>query len=236
MSDSEGKEAGPLSPYDSMFRTQSALSDVALVVEGKALHVNTCVLSHLSPVFLKMFVGEWKGKTEVPIADKKYDDFVELLLCVYPPFCKPISMETLDAVLPLADEYGIESLKLRCEEFVLARFNHRVKELNNPPNKELVHFLYLADKYKLNTLLEACIEKVKHRSYDGEHGVKMFNEFGLVSLEVKYRVTSERMTLLEAPLRSCLSTRGHQVISNYSFDFRKVHEYFIFDPKVAQLK
>ncbi|XP_071091058.1 speckle-type POZ protein-like [Haliotis cracherodii] len=234
MSDSEVKEAGPLGPDVSMFRTESALSDVALFVEGKTLHASRCVLCLMSPVFLKMFEGEWKGKTVVPIADKKYEDFVELLLCVYPPFCKPISMETLDAVLPLADEYGIEPLKLRCEEFVLARFHHRDKELNNPPNKELVHFLYLADKYKLNTLLEACIEKVKHRSYDGKHGVKMFNEFGLLSLQVKYRITSERMTLLEAPLRIYLSEQKNT--GTYNYYLREVCAHFIFDPRVAQLK
>ncbi|XP_046570611.1 BTB and MATH domain-containing protein 36-like [Haliotis rubra] len=191
------KKEGTPGPDDSAFRTQSELSDVVIVVEGRPLHVNRSVLSLISPVFLKMFNGEWKGKAEVPLADKKYDHFVELLLCVYPPHGKLISMETLDVVLPLADEYGIESLKLRCEAFVLARFQHRITKFNNPPTKELVHFLYLADKYKLKTLLEESVEKVILRPYDGKGGVKMLNEFGLLSVEVKYRITSERLCLLE---------------------------------------
>ncbi|XP_046570612.1 BTB and MATH domain-containing protein 36-like [Haliotis rubra] len=196
MATSKTKKEGTPGPDDSAFRTQSELSDVVIVVEGRPLHVNRSVLSHISPVFLKMFNGEWKGKAEVPLADKKYDHFVELLLCAYPPQCKLISMETLDVVLPLADEYGIESIKLRCEEFVLARLQHRDMEVNNPPTKELVHFLYLADKYKLKKLLEETVEKVIHRSYNGKDCVKMLNEFGLLSVEVKFRVTSERLCLI----------------------------------------
>lgn len=83
----------------------------------------------------------------------------------------------------------------KAEGFVLTR---------NPPSIELVHFFYLVDKYKLNRLLKENIEKVKHRTQEWEHGVKMLPEFGLISAEVKYRVISARMTLLEVPLRDIL--------------------------------
>ncbi|XP_067657305.1 speckle-type POZ protein B-like [Haliotis asinina] len=225
-SDAKKKKGTTQGLDDSAFRTPSELSDVVLVVEGRPLHVNRSVLSLISPVFLKMFNGEWKGKTEVPLADKTYDHFVELLLCAYPPQSKLISMETLDVILPLADEYGIESIKLRCEEFVLARLQHRDKKFNTPPNKELVHFLYLADKFKLNSLLEESVEKVIHRSYDGKDGVKKLNEFGLLSPGLKYRITSERLSLLETPLREHFS-RGM-----IDFYLRPAMAHFIFDPKV----
>ncbi|XP_048239083.1 BTB and MATH domain-containing protein 38-like, partial [Haliotis rufescens] len=115
------KEEVPATPglAHSLFPSHIALTNVALVVDGKKLHASEALLCLTSPAFLKMFEGDFKDKTEVPIADDTYADFVEFLLCVPPFNCKPVQRETLDVVLALADEYEVESLKQRCEQFVL---------------------------------------------------------------------------------------------------------------------
>ncbi|XP_046564497.1 BTB and MATH domain-containing protein 38-like [Haliotis rubra] len=142
-----------------------------------------------------MFEGDFKNKTEVPIADKKYADFVEFLLCIHPSTCKPVQRETLDIVLPLADEYEVESLMQRCEQFVLNLFQLKDAQRSDPSNVELVHFLYLSDKYKLGALLDACVIKAKYRTY--ENGIKTLREFNLLSADTKFRVLSGRTSLLE---------------------------------------
>ncbi|XP_071090207.1 BTB and MATH domain-containing protein 38-like [Haliotis cracherodii] len=200
------KEEEPATPGldDSMFSTPSSLTDVALVVDGKKLHMSKALLCLASPAFLKMFEGDFKDKTEVPIADKKYADFVEFLLCVHPSTGKPVQRETLDVVLALADEYEVESLKQRCEQFVLTRFLLKDEQQNNPANEELVHFTYLADKYKLKTLLDKCVVRLKYRTYDGDHGVNRLPEFQLLSPDTKVRVMSERLRLMEKPVAEIL--------------------------------
>ncbi|XP_046543348.1 BTB and MATH domain-containing protein 38-like [Haliotis rubra] len=192
-------EASP-APDDSMFSTPSSLTDVVLVVEGKKLHVSQALLCLASPAFLKMFEGDFKNKTEVPIADKKYADFVEFLLCIHPSTCKPVQRETLDIVLPLADEYEVESLKQRCEQFVLNMFQLKDAQRSDPSNVEVVHFLYLSDKYKLNALLDACVIKAKYRTY--ENGIKTLREFNLLSVDTRFRVLSGRTSLFEETLKA----------------------------------
>ncbi|XP_046570610.1 BTB and MATH domain-containing protein 38-like [Haliotis rubra] len=197
---SEEKKPATTAPDYSMFSTPSSLTDVVLVVEGKKLHVSQALLCLASPAFLKMFEGDFKNKTEVPIADKKYADFVEFLLCIHPSTCKPVQRETLDIVLPLADEYEVESLMQRCEQFVLNLFQLKDAQRSDPSNVELVHFLYLSDKYKLSALLDACVIKAKYRTYEGEHGIKTLREFNLLSADTKFRVLSGRTSLLEVTL------------------------------------
>ncbi|XP_067657152.1 BTB and MATH domain-containing protein 38-like [Haliotis asinina] len=191
-------------PDDSLFSTPSSMSDVVLVVDGKKLHMSRVVLCLASPVFMKMFEGDFKNKTEVPIAEKKYADFVEFLLCIHPSTCKPVQRKTLDIVLSLADEYEVESLKERCEQFVLTMFLLKDNEQNNPANEELVHFSYLADKYKLTSLLDECLEKLKYRTYDGIHGVNKLPEFQRLTPDTKLRLVSERLILMEIPVVNML--------------------------------
>lgn len=61
-------------------------SDMALVVEGRKLHVNKAYLMMHSPVFHRMFTSNFKEKTlmEVPLPGKKYSEVSELLKQIYP--------------------------------------------------------------------------------------------------------------------------------------------------------
>ncbi|XP_071099085.1 BTB and MATH domain-containing protein 36-like [Haliotis cracherodii] len=157
----------------SVFDKPTAKSDVAIVVEGSHLYVNKAILSTASDVFDRMLNGDFKEQqqTEIPLPGKSRDDIVDMLLCIYPSDLRPISMETVDKLLELADEYQIVGLKRRCEEFLLSLC--KIDRLYGVEKyKDMVHFLYLADKYELETLLEIATEKLSDASINhrGLHG------------------------------------------------------------------
>ena len=74
------------------FTVKDEMSSVTLIVEGQKLYVHREILAAWSPVFKSMFVRDFKEKNmqEVELPEKKLDNFVELLHCMYPPI-KPIS-------------------------------------------------------------------------------------------------------------------------------------------------
>ena len=74
------------------FTLEDELSSLTLVVESQQLHVHKEVLAAWSPVFKSMFTRDFKEKEqkEIELPDKKVDEFVELLHCMYPPI-KPIT-------------------------------------------------------------------------------------------------------------------------------------------------
>ena len=78
------------------FTVPDEMSSVTLIIEGQKLYVHREVLAAWSPVFKSMFTRNFKEKsaTEVELPNKKVDDFVELLHCMYPPI-KSISGELL---------------------------------------------------------------------------------------------------------------------------------------------
>jgi len=69
------------------FLVEDELSSVTLLVEGQRLYVHREVLAQWSPVFRAMFIGMFKEKDmkEVELPEKKVEDFIELLHCMYPP-------------------------------------------------------------------------------------------------------------------------------------------------------
>ncbi|XP_071098056.1 BTB and MATH domain-containing protein 36-like [Haliotis cracherodii] len=142
----------------SVFDEPSDKSDVVLVAEGRHLHVNKTILASASNVFDKMFNGDFKEKQggEILLPEKSYDDIVDLLLCIYPSELRPVTEDTVDRLLELADEYQMDGLKRCCEEFLLDRCDrYKLKvEAYRISRDDIVHFLYLADKYGLDNLLE----------------------------------------------------------------------------------
>lgn len=68
------------------FTTPTELSDVILKVEGKDLYFNKAYLATWSPVFRRMFFGEFKEKNadQLALPDKKFTEVQELLRCICP--------------------------------------------------------------------------------------------------------------------------------------------------------
>ena len=76
------------------FTVEDEMSSVTLVIEDQHLYVHKEVLAAWSPVFRSMFTRNFKEKEqrEIELPDKKVDEFIELLHCMYPPI-KPITGE-----------------------------------------------------------------------------------------------------------------------------------------------
>ncbi len=74
------------------FTSMDEMSSVTLIIEDHKLYVHREVLAAWSPVFKSMFIRDFKEKEqkEITLPDKKVDDFVELLHCMYPPI-KPVT-------------------------------------------------------------------------------------------------------------------------------------------------
>jgi len=62
-------------------------SDVAFRIEGRLLYSNKGLLSSYSPVFNRLFNGEFKegqsSATEILLPEKKFDDIQELFRCLH---------------------------------------------------------------------------------------------------------------------------------------------------------
>ena len=76
------------------FTVEDEMSSVTLIIEDQRLYVHKEVLAAWSPVFRSMFTRNFKEKEqrEIELPDKKVDEFIELLHCMYPPI-KPVSGE-----------------------------------------------------------------------------------------------------------------------------------------------
>ena len=68
-------------------------SDLRIMVDGKSLYVSRIMLSIISPVLKSLLATRSRDHTilEIPLPDKKYDDVLEFLKCVYPDILKPVS-------------------------------------------------------------------------------------------------------------------------------------------------
>jgi len=75
---------------EKMFVTPWKGSDGVLVVEDKEIHIHTTVLSLASPVFEKMFNGDFEEALtkRVVLKDKEYDLIEHMLRIIYPVQCR----------------------------------------------------------------------------------------------------------------------------------------------------
>lgn len=156
-----------------------ASSDVIFVVEEQMFHVHRWVLSRCSLVFDKMFSSNFleKTKSEIALPGKKHVEFQELILMVYSLGERPIVIETCFYLLKLADEYQIEVLLEKCEDFLVAasgsicagRLNIREyftdflpqQMQSNPEKEQVLILIILAQEYKLERLITDCIHKAR---------------------------------------------------------------------------
>lgn len=135
------------------FTSPDEMSSVTFIIEEHKLYVHREILAAWSPVFKSMFVRDFKEREmkEIELPEKRVDDFVELLHCIYPPI-KPVSDSNVYCLLPLAEEYQIAEVKRRCEDFLLTK--HGSMEL-----------LITAQGYGLKTLLMKCIEYARTKTF-----------------------------------------------------------------------
>lgn len=92
-----------------------ALSDVTLYCDDGELRAHSHVLGR-SPVFLDMMTLDMKEKhtREVHLHGKSYDELRELLDMLYGQ-AGPPNADNAERIVALADEYGLDYLKIQCE-------------------------------------------------------------------------------------------------------------------------
>ncbi|XP_062601679.1 uncharacterized protein LOC134263362, partial [Saccostrea cucullata] len=103
------------------FPEEPGITDVALVVEGKKMYTAKSILSLASPVFKAMFSSDFKKKnaTEIELPGKKYKDMEYFLMCLSPNKCLDFNDIIIEKLLPLAQEYQVDSIINKCEKWLL---------------------------------------------------------------------------------------------------------------------
>ena len=137
-------------------------SDVVLVAEDQRFHVHRNILALWSPVFEKMFTSEFqeKSKDEIPLPEKKASEINELLLLIYPNVTgKPwvtITQNNCHFLAKFAQEYQIDSIFRKCEEFLVNKM--LTKEEN------IINELIFAQTYKLEKLVLTSVGEASNLS------------------------------------------------------------------------
>lgn len=135
-------------------------SDVVLVVEGQKFHVHRSTLAIWSPVFETMFTSEFQEKNlyEIPLPGKKASEIKELLLIIYPTKSgkawKTITNENCYFLVKLANEYQMEDIFKRCEDFL-------VEKVTRMSGNSFLDDLTLAKTFKLEKLFTTIVNKAR---------------------------------------------------------------------------
>jgi hypothetical protein len=133
------------SPYDYFTDSTNTLnvkSDVILIVGKVKFYCHRLLLSLVSPVFTRMFDGEFKEHhaREIILEGKTSESILELLKYIYPQFHGQINNDNIEDFLLLADEYMIEHLKQPCKD-VLIRQLQSFKFVSLPTQQKLEQVL-----------------------------------------------------------------------------------------------
>jgi hypothetical protein len=113
-----------LSPLDYFTDSSNIInikSDVVLIIGKVKFYCHRLLLSLVSPVFTRMFDGEFKehNEREIILQGKTSESILELLKYIYPQFNGQITNDNIEDFLQLADEYMIDHLKQPCKDVLL---------------------------------------------------------------------------------------------------------------------
>ena len=132
-------------------------SDVVLVVEDQKFHVHRSTLAYWSPVFEKMFISDFKEKSndEIPLPGKKASKIKHLLHVMYPSLEeKPVTNWNCYFLFELAHEYQIESIAQKCEALMVSMVKQRTEN-------DVLAMLIYGQKYQLKSLVSTCIYEAR---------------------------------------------------------------------------
>lgn len=130
------------------FEVQDDMTDVTFLVEKKRLHFNKTILALCSPVFMKMFFSDFKEKkdAQIPLPDKKYSDIVTFLEQMHPCYSiKPISDDVLERLLELSDEYQVDHIHKKCQQYISTQIDLR----GRLPTDQVLFYLLMCEKYNI---------------------------------------------------------------------------------------
>uniref|UniRef100_A0A915E4U3 BTB domain-containing protein n=1 Tax=Ditylenchus dipsaci TaxID=166011 RepID=A0A915E4U3_9BILA len=182
------------------------LSNCVLEINGKLIFVDKDLLSECSPVFRAMFTSSFAetNQEKIKVEGVEYEEMLEMLDHIYQPvphnfdeqveYCQhygnqhitktpthdptdygQITESNVECLLKLADYYDLEELSLKCENWMLEYDN---TEYSDP--QLLVKRLYLAEKYRIEFLMEMCLKQVDTSVLKE---LKTYETYDLLSLE-----------------------------------------------------
>ena len=147
--------AANVNPND--FLAPWKFSDVVLVVEDQKFHVHRSTLAYWSPVFEKMFLSDFKEKSndEIPLPGKNASEIKHLLHMMYPSLeVKPFTKSNCYFLFELAHEYQIESIAQKCEALMVSMVKQRTED-------DVLAMLIYGQKYQLKSLISTCISEAR---------------------------------------------------------------------------
>lgn len=150
----------PLEYFTDSTNTINTKSDVILKVANQNFYCHRLLLSLVSPVFSRMFDGQFKehDQREIVLEGKSSESILELLKYIYPQFNGQINNENIEDFLQLADEYMIEHLKQPCKEVLLKQLD--VFEFVALPTQQKLEQVGLIRMNKSHCVLLLAIIKI----------------------------------------------------------------------------
>lgn len=147
-------------PYDkpNVFFSKDAIRNFPVIVEKRKVYISREVLAMFSPVFKTMFYGSFKeSKCESVKLSESLDEFIIFLECLFAnPTRKRITDKNVGVALKFADKYDVEDMKQRCIEYFDNRLGD-IKPYTYQADIEILDILSIADKYRLQNIIEQCI-------------------------------------------------------------------------------
>ncbi|KAK7477362.1 hypothetical protein BaRGS_00031427 [Batillaria attramentaria] len=152
------KEGEPSTAVENPFEEPDDLSDLVLIVEDQKMHVNRTLLAVYSPVFARMFFSDGfkeKDATELPLPGKNYKDMLDFLLQLYPVHSfQPITDDNLAGIMSLADEYQVEHVLQKCENYIGQQLGNRSLSAD-----QILLYLWMCDQCRIEKY-RADLEKL----------------------------------------------------------------------------
>ena len=185
------------------FSMQWEHSDVVLLVEGQHFHVHRLILAMSSPIFSRMFSSDFKEKDadKIPLPEKKAAEIREMLMVIYPRFCKPVNDTNLHFLLPLAREYQMTLLTQRCEDHLL-RLADKEHEIG-----PLLETLMVAQNYSLKRVVAECVNKTQKFNIEEVQGHELYKQVEPLSqrkmIELQMYNIEKKLNDAKAELLEC---------------------------------
>ncbi|KAL4238989.1 hypothetical protein ACF0H5_003693 [Mactra antiquata] len=158
------------------FTQKFAMDDLTLKIEGKSLFVSKWVLSLVSPVFKKMLESDFKeGRSnEIELPGKSYASFYQFLKAIYP--CgTDVTEETVFDIFPLAEEYQITNLKVKCVNCMNKIIGDKPSMENMFKILELICMYDMGDVITVDKCLDTMVPKINHvptlKEFEAQHNI-----------------------------------------------------------------
>ncbi|XP_065204314.1 speckle-type POZ protein-like [Planococcus citri] len=151
-------ESGLLSDTEKCFN-EDRFKDVTISVKGKEYQAHKTILATRSTLFDKMLGVDMleSKKNHIDITDMDQEPFEEMLHFIYTGKVKNLH-ESAFELLPVADRFDIEELRIKCEEVLFKKLS--------PDNA--LKILILADTHHAKELKEGCLRFIKKNFDDCE--------------------------------------------------------------------